>query len=212
MTLAHRVRVKICGITRPEDARTAAAAGADAIGLVFYPPSPRFVSVDAAREIVAALPPFVSAVGLLVDAAPGVVEGILDEVALDMLQFHGEEPPELCAAWGRPWLKAVRMRPGTDVRAAAEVYREARALLLDAWRPGTPGGTGATFDWSEIPADLPRPVVLAGGLTPENVGAALQRVAVAAVDVSGGVESARGIKDPDRITAFVREVHRVQSR
>lgn len=211
MAPAGRIRVKICGITRPEDAAAAAAAGADAIGLVFHAPSPRAVTAEQAGAVVAALPPFVTAVGLFVDPEPAAVQGVLAAVPLDVLQFHGGEPPELCAAFGRPWLKAVRMRPGTDLHAAAARYAGARGLLVDTYRPGMPGGTGETFDWSEIPPDLARPLILAGGLTPENVGEALARVAPAAVDVSGGVERARGIKDPSRVAAFVREVHRVQT-
>jgi phosphoribosylanthranilate isomerase len=161
-------RIKICGITRPEHAQAAAEAGADAIGVVFYAGSPRAVEVGQAQEIVAALSPFVAAVGLFVDADAVTIESVLERVPLDMLQFHGVEPPAFCASFGRPWLKALRMQPGEDIAGLAGRYTSARALLLDSFKPGMPGGTGETFDWSRIPA-LPRPLVLAGGLDPENV-------------------------------------------
>ncbi|MHB1607215.1 MAG: phosphoribosylanthranilate isomerase [Acidiferrobacter thiooxydans] len=197
-------RVKICGITRPLDAAAAAAAGADAIGLVFYGPSPRHVTLDAARAIVAALPPFVTCVGLFVDAAPEEIEAVLRDVALDVLQFHGRETPEECRRYGRPYLKAIAMAEGVDVRAAEARYASAQGLLLDTHQKGRPGGTGQVFDWGRIPAGLGKPVILAGGLSPANVAAAIDQVRPYAVDVSGGVESAPGIKDERRMREFCR--------
>ncbi len=186
------------------DAAAAAAAGADAIGLVFYGPSPRHVTPDAARAIVAALPPFVTCVGLFVDAAPEEIEAVLRDVALDVLQFHGRETPEECQRYGRPYLKAIAMTEGVDVRAAEARYASAQGLLLDTHQKGRPGGTGQVFDWGRIPGDLGKPVILAGGLSPANVAAAIDQVRPYAVDVSGGVESAPGIKDERRMREFCR--------
>lgn len=199
-----RTRVKICGITRPEDARAAAAAGADAIGLVFVDASPRRLDPERARAIVAVLPPFLKVVGLFVDAPPAQVRAVLGAVPLDLIQFHGRETPEFCRAFGRPYLKALRMGPGVDVAAEAGRYPDAAGLLLDSFHPQLAGGTGETFDWSRVPRDLGRPLVLAGGLTPENVAAAVAAVRPYAVDVSSGVESAKGIKDAAKVAAFVR--------
>ncbi len=201
-----RVRTKICGITRIEDGLNAANAGADAIGLVFWKPSSRYVEPEQACRIVEQLPPFVTTVGLFVDATAEEIEQILQQVPLDILQFHGKESPETCAGFGKPWMKAIRVKPETDLHAEAERYNTASALLLDAYQPGLPGGTGATFDWELIPADLAKPVVLAGGLNPSNVAAAIQQVKPWAVDVSGGVEQSKGVKDAVKITAFVNEV------
>ena len=206
-------RVKICGITRPDDGRHAARAGADAIGLVFYPPSPRYVSPRQAADIVAALPPFVTTVGLFVDAPPEQIAALLEQVPLDMLQFHGDESPEYCAAFQRPWIKALRMRDGVDPRAEADRYGAAgaRGLLVDSYVPGVPGGTGERFDWDRLPADPSLPLVLAGGLDPANVAEGVRRVRPWAVDVSGGVEvlgvdgrRQGGIKDPGAVSAFIR--------
>ena len=201
-----RTRVKICGITRPEHARAAAGAGADAIGLVFYEPSPRFVSVARAHAVCAALPPLVSVVGVFVNPAPREIEAAVDALPVDLLQFHGDEPPALCAGAGKPYVKAVRVRSRADVVDAAARYPDARALLLDAHHDALWGGTGKRFDWSEAPGDVGRPLVLSGGLTPENVAGAIRLVRPFAVDVSGGVESAPGEKDPERMERFVREV------
>jgi phosphoribosylanthranilate isomerase len=209
-----RTRVKICGITRIEDGIAAARAGADAIGLVFWSGTPRCVSFDQARAIAAALPAFVTVVGLFVDPTPDAVRAALAEVPLDLLQFHGDESPELCAGFGRPYIKAVSVKPGVDLLQCASRYSGARALLLDAFQPGgLPGGTGTTFDWNEVPGGLPRPFILSGGLTPQNVGAAIRTLRPWAVDVSSGVEATgedgkpkKGIKSPPKITAFIREV------
>lgn len=197
------VRVKICGITRSEDLHAACNAGADALGFVFYAKSPRHLSMEQAAALVTQLPPFVQSVGLFVDAEPAFVEAVLKAVPLDLLQFHGGETPGQCRLSGRPYLKAVRMRPGADLVKYCADYHDARALLLDAYVPGVPGGTGECFDWGLIPAGLPKPVVLSGGLNPDNVALAVQSVRPWAVDVSSGVEAAPGIKDAARVAAFV---------
>lgn len=199
------VRIKICGITRVEDALAAAEAGADAIGLVFYPKSPRAVSVQQARQILAALPPFVTSVGLFVNASRCELGEILDAVPLDMLQFHGDESAEACSGYHKPYLKALRVKAGDDIAAQAAQHPGAAGLLLDTYVEGVPGGTGAAFDWSLIPEALPRPLVLAGGLTADNVAAAIRQVRPYAVDVSGGVEASKGIKDAEKIRAFIRQ-------
>lgn len=202
----QRTFIKICGITSARDALAASHAGADAIGLVFYPDSPRAVTPAEAREIVAVLPPFVTVVALFVDATEADIHGVLTQVSIDWLQFHGDEPAAFCAAFRRPWMKALRMAPGFDVAASAEQYRDARALLLDSYRVGVPGGTGSRFDWSRVPEALPRPLVLAGGLDPANVGEAVSRLRPAAVDVSGGVEARKGVKDASKIQQFIAAV------
>ena len=205
-----RTRVKICGITRPEDAVAAAEAGTDAIGLVFYPPSPRHVGTTRAAEIVRELPPFVTTVALFVNAESGQVAQVVSEVGVDLLQFHGDETPAFCGAQGRPWLRALRMRPDIDLEAEARRYEDARGLLLDAYRPGVPGGTGEAFDWDRVPSALAGRVVVAGGLDPTNVGDAVRTLRPFAVDVSGGVEAAKGIKDPAKIKMFIDEVRRAE--
>lgn len=201
-----RTRVKICGITRPEDGVAAAEAGADAIGLVFYPRSPRFVSPDQAVAVVRALPPFVTIVGLFVNEQPGMVRAMSDAVGLDLLQFHGDEDPDYCRQFNQPYIKALRVRPELDLMALAGEYRLARGLLLDAWQEAVPGGSGETFDWELIPEALRAHCILAGGLHPDNVAAAIEQVRPYAVDVSSGVEAEKGIKDPGRIEAFMRGV------
>ncbi|MCU0936728.1 MAG: phosphoribosylanthranilate isomerase [Gammaproteobacteria bacterium] len=206
-----RIRVKICGITQPQDAAWAGACGADAIGLVFYPPSPRAVDAVQARRIVAALPPFVSLVALFVDPDPEWVRRVLAALPVDLLQFHGDESPELCESFGRPYVKAVAMREGIDLHAVGRRYGSARGLLLDSFHQGLRGGTGVTFDWSRVPRDLGRPVILAGGLDPGNVAEAVRVVRPYAVDVSGGVEVSKGRKDPIRVQAFIREVDRASA-
>jgi phosphoribosylanthranilate isomerase len=209
-----RVRVKICGITRVEDGVAAAAAGADAIGLVFWHGTPRVVSHGQARAIAAALPPFVSIVGLFVDPSADDVRAALQHVPLDALQFHGSEPAAFCRAFGRRYLKAIAVRDGVDLLESSSPYDDASGLLFDAPpAEGRPGGTGRTFDWSRLPAKLSRPLVLSGGLSVANVADAIRRVHPAAVDVSSGVEALdgegrprAGIKDAQRIAAFIEEV------
>ncbi|MDR5891965.1 phosphoribosylanthranilate isomerase [Halomonas mongoliensis] len=197
----QRTRVKLCGLTRPEDVDAAVAAGADALGFVLWPGSKRAVDEALLAELAERVPAFVTRVGLFVDQDPALIERCATH--LDLLQFHGEEPPALCDSFRRPWIKALRMRDDLDLHGAAEAYRGARALLLDAYRPGVPGGTGETFDWSRIPAGLAKPVILAGGLNADNVAEAIATVAPFAVDVSGGVEAAPGIKDAERMAAFM---------
>lgn len=210
--LSHRrTRVKICGITCVEDGLAAAAAGADAIGLVFYPASPRAVSIAKAEAICAALPPFIARVGLFVDADPDQIVRVLAQVPLTLLQFHGNETPADCARFGRPFLKALRMREETDVGDELVRFAQAQALLLDTYKAGTPGGTGERFDWRRVPPECAARIVLAGGLNPENVGRAVTQVRPYAVDVSGGVESAPGVKDWRRMREFVAAVQAADS-
>jgi phosphoribosylanthranilate isomerase len=203
--------IKICGITRAEDALAAARSGANAVGFVFYAPSPRYVTAARAAELMRALPPFVMSVGLFVDAAANEVTQTLAQARVDLLQFHGDESPAYCRQFGVPYLKALRVRAGVDLLQYARDYHDAKALLLDAYVEGTPGGTGATFDWALIPQSLPLPVVLSGGLTPENVTTAVQAVRPWAVDVSSGVEKSKGIKDAAKIAAFVTGVRNARS-
>ena len=198
--------VKICGITRPEDALAAARAGADAIGLVFHAASPRYVTSARAAEIVRGLPSEVTTVGLFVNETAEQVRAVLAAAPVELLQFHGEESPEFCRQFGQPYVKAVRMGPGVDLVQYARNYHDAKALLLDALVEGVHGGSGVTFDWSLIPRDLSLPIILSGGLTPENVTEAVRRVRPLAVDVSSGVESAKGIKDASKIADFIRGV------
>ncbi|ANQ84211.1 phosphoribosylanthranilate isomerase [Azoarcus olearius] len=197
-----RTRIKICGLTRPDDVRAAVDAGADAIGFVFYPPSPRAVDFGRAAELAALLPPFVTAVGLFVNPTREFVAAACAEVPLQLLQFHGDETEAECASHGRPWIKAARVRAGTDLVEFCASHARARGILLDAFVDGY-GGGGKTFDWSLIPPRLGRPLILSGGLNPSNVEEAVRRVRPWAVDVSSGVEVAKGIKDAARIAAFV---------
>lgn len=203
-----QVRVKICGITSVEDALAATHAGADALGLVFYSASPRAITIERAREIALAVGPFVSVTGLFVNASVETVNRVLAQVPLQVLQFHGDESAAYCAAFHRPYLKAIRMRPGLDVTEAMKAYEGASGILLDAYRPGVPGGTGETFDWARVPQGTATPIVLAGGLTPENVAESIVATAVYGVDVSGGVESAPGKKDHRKLTAFITNARR----
>ena len=198
--------VKICGITRIEDALAAGHAGAHAIGLVFYKESPRYVAPDLAAIIIRELPPFVSTVGLFVNATAAEVRATLALAPVDLLQFHGDEAPEFCGQFEKPYLKAVRMRRDVDLLQYARDYRSAKALLLDAYVEGRRGGSGITFDWGLVPRDVALPVVLSGGLTAQNVSEAVRRVRPHAVDVSSGVESGKGIKDASKIAAFMKGV------
>jgi phosphoribosylanthranilate isomerase len=199
-------RIKICGITRQEDAVAVCASGADALGLVFYSASSRGVTLEQAAAIASVVPPFVSVVALFVDEPVSSIERILSSVSIDLIQFHGDETPEFCQQFGRPWIKALRVKPGLDIGLACRQYERARGILLDTWQEGVPGGTGRTFDWDLASGDRPLPLVLAGGLHEHNVGDAIRRVRPSAVDVSGGVESSPGIKDADKIHRFVAAV------
>ena len=203
-----RTRIKICGIKEARHALIAANEGADAIGLVFHRDSPRYVTPGTAANIASVLPPYVATVGLFVDATDRKIRQTLAEVHLDLLQFHGNEEPDFCEQFNVPYVRAVPMGEGVDLLEYAGRFANARALLLDAHAPGEMGGTGRTFDWDAIPRDLPMPVILSGGLNPENVGRAVKEVKPWAVDVSSGVESSRGSKDPQKIVEFIRSVRR----
>lgn len=202
--VSQRSRVKICGLTQPQDALAAACAGADAIGLVFYAKSPRFVAVDKARDIVKAVGPFVTTVGLFVNSDAHTVQDVLNNVPLHLLQFHGDEDNGFCRQFGRPFIKAVRMSPDVDVAAELQKFPDAQGFLFDAWQPDKYGGTGMSFDWQRLPPDVARQSILAGGLTPANVGEAINRVKPYAVDTSGGVESSPGKKSAQLIQQFIR--------
>ncbi|MES2604852.1 MAG: phosphoribosylanthranilate isomerase [Pseudomonadota bacterium] len=207
---AIRTRVKICGITRVEDALAAVRAGADAIGLVFYAKSSRAVTIEQAKSILRALPPLVSTLGLFVNASKAEVEAVLAQVPLDLLQFHGDETPAYCAGFARPYVKALRMKPDVDFYAFAGDFQQARGLLLDAWDADHFGGTGKTFDWERVsPTAGSSRIILAGGLNPANVAKAITTLRPWAVDVSSGVEQAPGIKSSALIQQFISEVHRV---
>jgi phosphoribosylanthranilate isomerase len=199
-------RIKICGITRPGDARAAVEHGADAIGLVFYSKSSRYVSLDVASDIAAVVPPFISIVALFVDEPASVIQRTLERVPIDLIQFHGDEPVPFCQQFGRPWIKALRVRPGLDIAGECKRYHGARGVLLDSWQEGVPGGTGVSFDWPLATGPLSLPIVLAGGLHAGNVAEAINTLHPAAVDVSGGVESSPGIKDAQRIQQFIAAV------
>ncbi len=203
-----RTRAKICGITSIKDALTAVTCGADAIGLVFYKPSPRYVSVALAKDIAEALPPFVSVVGLFVNASKNEVNAVLSNVNVDVLQFHGDESEAECMQYSLPYLKAIRVKQDTNLIQYAQTFSSAKALLLDTYSDNAVGGTGQVFDWSLIPQDFPMPIILAGGLTEHNIGKAVKQVQPYAVDVSGGVEKSKGIKDPKKVAAFISAINR----
>jgi phosphoribosylanthranilate isomerase len=203
--MMNRTRIKICGITNYEDAKLVVEAGADAIGLVFYEKSPRYVAINSAAQIIKNLPPFINCVGLFVDADESYVRKVLERVAIDTLQFHGQEPEQACAIYNRPYIKAIRMNEDVNLSEQCDKYSSASALLLDTYVKDVPGGTGLSFDWNIIPEDLTKPIVLAGGLDESNVKSAILQVQPYAVDVSGGVEIEKGIKDPDKIKNFIRE-------
>lgn len=196
-------RVKICGITCAEDARAAAAAGADAIGMVFYAPSPRYVTAERAVQIASAVGPFVTTVALFVNPEPALVADVIDRVRPCLLQFHGDETQAFCDSFGHPWIKAIRMKPDGDPVAEMAKFPGASGFLFDAWSPDVYGGTGTTFDWRRLAGLSGFPLILAGGLTPGNVGEAVRQLQPYAVDVSGGVETTPGIKDAQRMGAFV---------
>lgn len=206
-----RTRVKICGITRIEDAIAAVDAGADALGFVFYAKSPRAVSIADAADIIDRLPAFVTSVALFVDAEPDYVKQVIAQTRVDLLQFHGNETPQMCAQFERPFIKALRMRPDVDLNQQILAYASAKGVLLDAYSPGIPGGTGEQFDWSRIPAEIASQITLAGGLDSSNVAAAIEQVGPYAVDVSGGVELSKGIKDARKLKQFFAEVYRVNN-
>ncbi|WP_321324119.1 phosphoribosylanthranilate isomerase [Thiomicrorhabdus sp.] len=204
MTL--RTRVKICGLTSREDALLAVNAGADAIGLVFYEPSPRHVEIDQACKIAQSIPAFVTKTALFVNPEKAYVQQVLDTVAIDLLQFHGDETAEFCQQFGRPYIKAVRMQESTDLELLAKEFVSSCGLLLDAYVAGKPGGTGEKFNWEWIPKESDLPIILAGGLTSLNVKQAIQVASPWAVDVSGGVEASKGIKSSEKIKQFMQQV------
>ena len=203
-----RTRVKICGFTQVKDAVYAAGLGVDAIGLVFYEPSPRNISIETAQAIRQALPAFVSVVALFVNAEPGFIRQVLDTVAIDCIQFHGDETPDECRSYNRPYIKAIQMRAETDIAVLQLHYYDASALLLDAYHPELQGGSGRSFDWDLIPRNCKLPIILAGGLTPDNAQQAMKAVKPYALDVSSGVEAAKGIKDAVKMAAFIRTTNR----
>lgn len=202
-----RVRVKICGITRVEDALVAVRNGADAIGLVFYAPSPRSVSIAQAQEIANKIPAFVTVVALFVNAEASFINEVISQVKIDLLQFHGDETPEECAQYRLPFIKAIRVKLDTNLVQCSIDFSTAKALLLDTYTEGVAGGTGHVFDWNLIPSQLTKSVILAGGLTSDNVAQAIAQVSPYAVDVSGGVEVSKGIKDAAKIAAFMQQVY-----
>lgn len=199
-------RIKICGITCIEDALAAADAGTDAIGLVFYEPSPRYVTIAQAEKICKALPPFITTVGLFVNAESTVVSDTVKQVPLDILQFHGEESASYCEQFNRPWMKALRVHADSNILELMANYPNAQGILLDSYVAGVQGGTGVTFDWSIIPQSISKPIILAGGLDLNNVQQAINTVRPYAVDISGGVEASKGIKDIAKMRAFIKKV------
>jgi len=199
-------KVKICGITNTLDAQRVCDSGADAMGLVFYPPSPRYIQIKEARAIVENLPPFMTSVALFVNAEREEIEKVLHEVDIDLIQFHGDESAEFCRSFSRPYIKAIRMKEGLDLYAIEKEYATARALLLDTYKKGIPGGTGESFNWQQVPHDLSKPIILAGGLDADNIAQAIKQVRPYAVDVSGGVEASKGQKDQHKIIAFMKNV------
>lgn len=202
-------RIKICGINHLDDALKAVECGADAIGIIFVEKSPRYASLTEARVIAESIPPFVTVVGLFMDAPEEKVREALKVVPLNLLQFHGDESAEYCDQFDMPYIKVLRMRENANVVAYAQQYPNASGILLDAYHKGMGGGTGHTFDWDLIPEDIPLPLILAGGLTPDNVAAAVEQVRPYAVDVSSGVESEPSVKDHKKIEQFIKEVQRV---
>jgi len=204
-----QTHIKICGITRPEDAQFAAQLGVNALGLVFYPPSPRGVSISQAQTIANVTPPFVQLVGLFVNATAEEIQTILAQVPLNLLQFHGEEKPDFCAQFQRPYIKALHIKENIDLNTQIQSYDLARGILLDTFNPTLKGGTGETFDWQQIPKNLKKPLILAGGLNTNNIKQAILQVKPSAVDVSGGVEESKGIKSFSKMRDFIRLVKEV---
>ena len=202
-----RTRVKICGFTQAGDAVTAARLGVDAVGLVFYPPSPRYIEIDQAAEIARSLPAFVSVVALFVDEQEQRIRQVLEHVNIDLLQFHGDESADFCRAFRKPYIKAVRMQESIDITTLEKEYHDASGLLLDAYHPDAKGGTGSRFDWDLIPAECSLPIILAGGLDAENARQAIEKTRPYALDVSSGVEAGKGIKDAAKMQAFLTEVN-----
>ena len=205
----YRTRIKICGITNLQDAKVAIDEGVDAIGLVFCENSPRYINISRAKKIVENTTPFVNYVGLFVDAEKEYINDVLKEVALDTLQFHGQESEQACALYNKPYIKAIRMNKNINLSEEAEKYFSAHALLLDTYIEGLPGGTGIIFDWDLITKEIEKPIILAGGLNASNVKDAIKKISPYAVDVSGGVEVEKGKKDPSKIKEFINEVMNV---
>ena len=204
--MTARTRVKICGITSVEDALLVVELGTDAIGFVFYDPSPRSVSIAQAREIAEAVPAFVTKTALFVNPEVDFVKSVLETVSIDLIQFHGDERPEFCEQFNRSYIKAIRMQDEIDLKHLAKQYASSCGLLLDAFVEGIPGGTGEQFDWSRIPMTLSKPIILAGGLNPENVASAIEHVSPWAVDVSGGLEASKGVKSAEKVEQFMQQV------
>ncbi|MEO0437206.1 MAG: phosphoribosylanthranilate isomerase [Pseudomonadota bacterium] len=205
-------RVKICGVRSPAVAEHVSAVGADALGLVFFGPSPRAIDIDRAVEVAAAVDPLLTLVGLFVNPDRREVENTLERCPIDILQFHGDEDEAFCAQFGKPFFKAIAMRPDLDLRASTTRFPSARALLFDAWSDGRSGGTGKTFDWKRLPLNLGSRWILAGGLSPQNVAGAIKATNAPVVDVSGGVESSPGVKDVEKIDAFMAAVRAADER
>ena len=207
-----RTQIKICGFTRSADAERAVELGADALGLVFYPPSPRNITVAQAQDICAVLPPFTALTALFLNAERSVIKDVLAAVPVSLLQFHGTETPEFCRSFNRPWMKSVSMKSTANVSDYCAAYEGARGFLLDSNIAGAAGGSGDVFDWSLVPTNIEAPLILAGGLDVENVRQAILSVRPCAVDVSSGVESAKGIKDTDLMRRFISQVKAADDR
>ena len=206
LTMPLRTRVKICGVTSVNDAMLAVEAGADAIGLVFYAPSPRHVEIEQAAQIAAEMPAFVTKTALFVNPDKEYVEQVLQSVAIDLIQFHGDESASFCEQFSRPYMKAIRMQENTDLNGLATTYATSSGLLLDTYVAGVPGGTGESFNWSWVPKKFALPIILAGGLTAANVKQAIEKASPWAVDVSGGVEASKGVKSAEKIKQFMQQV------
>jgi phosphoribosylanthranilate isomerase len=207
--LTLRTRTKICGLTNLEDALFAIHSGADALGFVFYPPSPRYINIEQASKIIKQLPPFVTIVGLFVDENIDQIKKTILQVKIDLLQFHGHEDEAFCQQFSRPYIKAIRIKADSDLNQSIEQFNSAKAILLDTYVKGTPGGTGEAFNWDLIPEKTKKPIILAGGLTPDNIQSAIKTVHPYAVDISGGVEKQKGLKDHHKIKSFIQNVNTI---